>query len=404
MKKLCSLLLALAFALALAPAALAEVEVRGGYDYDRFRGKNVTLNVYNWGEYISDGADDTMDVIQEFEDLTGITVNYTTFDTNESLYAKLKSGGGDYDIIIPSDYMIGKMINEGMLEELDMSNIPNFDLIEENCKSQSYDPDNKYSVAYTWGVVGVVYNTAMVDEGDLEQGWGILWDGKYADNILMFNNSRDAFGIAAKMLGHSLNPATQAEVDAAAQKLKEQKAVVQSYVMDEVFDKMAGGEAALAPYYAGDGITMMSENPELNMFLPAEGTNRFGDAMCVPKGSRNKEAAEMFINFMCETEVALANTEYICYSSPQKEVRALLPPELAESELMYPSEEYLALCEPFNVLPDEINSAMDKAWSDVRSYDTSGNGWVFPLLLLAMLVMAGIGYWRKFTRKRKQQY
>ena len=174
--------------------------------------------------------------------------------------------------------------------------------------------------------------------------------------------------------------------------------------MVEVFDKRIGEEAALAPYYAGDGITMMADNENLGMFLPAEGTNRFGDAMCIPKGARNKEAAEMFINFMCETPVALANTEYICYSSPQKEVRALLPAELSESELMYPGQEYLALCEAMLVLPDDINSAMDRAWSDVRSYDTSGNGWIFPIILAAMLALAAFNYWRRAAQKRRTEF
>ena len=206
-----------------------------------------------------------------------------------------------------------------MLEKLDPANIPNAALIDETCKNLEYDPTNEYSVPYTWGTVCIVYNTTMVDEGDLSQGWGILWDEKYANNILMFNNSRDAFAIAGKMLGKSLNPQGTADVEEAAQKLKEQKGVVQSYVMDEVFDKMSGGEAALAPYYTGDGMTMMQDNPDLAIFLPAEGTNRFVDGMCIPKGARHKEAAEMFINFMCETQVALANAEYICYSSPQNQ-------------------------------------------------------------------------------------
>ena len=403
-KKAAALALCAACLAAPCTPAFAEVEVEPGYDYTRFADDNITLNVYNWGEYISDGADGTMDVVQEFEELTGINVNYTTYDTNESMYAKLKSGGGDYDIIIPSDYMIGQMINEGMLEKLDFSNIPNYALIDETCKNLEYDPTNEYSVPYTWGTVCIVYNTTMVDEGDLSQGWGILWDEQYANNILMFNNSRDAFAIACKMLGRSLNPQSLSDVEDAAQKLKEQKGVVQSYVMDEVFDKMSGGEAALAPYYTGDGMTMMEDNPDLAILLPAEGTNRFVDAMCIPKGARHKEAAEMFINFMCETEVALANAEYICYSSPQTEVRGLLPPELAESELMYPSEEYLALCETMLVLPTDINDAMSKAWSDVRSYDSSGRDWVFPVMLAVMLALSAYGYWRKAMRKRRNQY
>ncbi len=359
-KRFLCLLLAGALAACLSPAALAApdgVEVAPGYDYTRFKDAGITLNVYNWGEYISNGTDGSMDVVKEFENLTGIRVNYTTYDTNESLYAKLKSGGGNYDVIIPSDYMIGKMAAEGMLEELDPANIPNAALIGEAYRSKPFDPQNKYSVAYTWGLVCIVYNRTMVDEGDLEQGWGILWDEKYAGQVLMFNNSRDAFAIAGKLLGNSINPGSVQEIEQAAEKLKEQKSVVQSYVMDEVFDKMGGGEAALAPYYVGDGVTMMADNPDLAMFIPAEGTNIYIDAMCIPKGSRNKEAAEMFINFMCETQVALANAEYICYSSPQVEVPALLDEETRENEMMYPGADMLSLCETMlEVLPDELNT------------------------------------------------
>ena len=401
MKKLLSLLLAVwcaVFGIAV-PAWGAE----SGED-TAAPSTGVTINVYNWGEYISNGTDGTLDVNEEFTRRTGIKVNYTTFATNEELYAKLAIGGSDYDVIIPSDYMVAKLIRNDMLEKLDFHNIPNFSLIDEEFRNPQYDPTNEYSVPYTWGTVCIVYNTTMVDEGDLSQGWGILWDEQYANNILMFNNSRDAFAIACKMLGRSLNPQSLSDVEDAAQKLKEQKGVVQSYVMDEVFDKMSGGEAALAPYYTGDGMTMMEDNPDLAIFLPAEGTNRFVDAMCIPKGARHKEAAEMFINFMCETEVALANAEYICYSSPQTEVRGLLPPELAESELMYPSEEYLALCETMLVLPTDINDAMSKAWSDVRSYDSSGRDWVFPVMLAVMLALSAYGYWRKAMRKRRNQY
>lgn len=404
MKKCLTLLLAAVLCFVLAAPCFAAVEIEDGYDYRRFANANMTLNVYNWGEYISNGSDDSLDVVEEFEALTGIRVNYTTYDTNESLYAKLKSGAGNYDVIIPSDYMIGKMAQEGMLAELDMDNIPNFRFIGEPYKSRTYDLENKYSVAYMWGVVGIIYNTTMVDEADVEQGWGLLWDEKYAGNILMFNNSRDAFAIAGKMLGHSLNPASTQEIDQAAEKLKEQKGVVQSYVMDEVFDKMGGGEAAIAPYYAGDGITMMEENDDLAMFIPAEGSNFYVDAMCVPATSTKKEAAEMFINFMCETEVALANTEFIYYSSPHTEVPALLPEELRDSELMYPPEDLLARCETFEVLPDELNLAMDAAWSDVRSYDESGSGWVMPIVLLIMLIMAIAGFVRKFLRRRHSEY
>ncbi len=403
-RKWFALLLCLAVAFSCAPIAAAEgVEVAPGYDYTRFQDQNVTLNVYNWGEYISNGTDGSMDVIKEFERLTGIRVNYTTYDTNESLYAKLKSGGGSYDIIIPSDYMIGKMAAEGMLEELDLSNIPNAAGIGEAYRSRPFDPENKYSVAYTWGLVCLIYNTTMVSEGDLSQGWGILWDERYAGQVLMFNNSRDAFAVAGKLLGHSINPHTTAEIDQAAEKLKEQKSVVQSYVMDEVFDKMSGGEAALAPYYVGDGMTMMEDNPDLALYLPPEGTNLYIDAMCIPKGSRNREAAEMFINFMCETQVALANAEYICYSSPLTDVPPLLSEEYRENELMYPPADVIGRCETMDVLPDELNSAMDRAWSDVRSYDATGGGWMMPVIMAVMLALAIFGYWRKAMRRRKKQ-
>ena len=391
--------------LASAAPAFAETQVDAGYDYTRFADDNITLNVYNWGEYISDGSENTLDVVAEFEELTGIRVNYTTFDTNESLYAKLKSGGGAYDVIIPSDYMIGKMANEGMLEELDFSNIPNYDkYIGDAYKNQSYDPENKYSVPYMWGLVCVIYNTTMVDEGDTSAGWGILWDEKYAGQILMFNNSRDAFAIAGKMLGGSLNPSSVEEVEASAEKLKQQKSVVQAYVMDEIFDKMGGGEAAVAPYYVGDGITMMEDNPDLAMYLPGEGTNIYIDAMCIPKGARNKEAAEMFINFMCETQIALANVEAICYSTPHTAALELLDEEMRGNEFMYPDDDYLSLCETMSVLPDEINSAMDAAWSSVRSYDATGNAWIMPLLLVVMLALAIFGFVRKAIRRRKRDY
>ena len=403
MKKLICLVLAASLMLAVSLPAFA-IEVEDGYDYKRFQNDKITLNVYNWGEYISNGGDDSVNVVKEFEKLTGIKVNYTTFDTNESLYAKLKSGGGNYDVIIPSDYMIAKMAGEGMLAELNHDNIPNLRFIEPQYQGRSYDPENKYSVAYMWGVIGIVYNKTMVDESDLKEGWGLLWDEKYTGNILMFNNSRDAFAIAGKMLGHSLNPSTQKEIDEAAQQLKNQKAVIQSYVMDEVFDKMGGGEAAIAPYYAGDGITMMQDNEDLAMFIPPEGSNLYVDAMCIPKGSKNKEAAEMFINFMCETEIALANTEYICYSSPHTEVPALLDAELRESELMYPPKEILDRCETYNELPEEINSAMDAAWSNVRSYDAGGNGWLMPVALLVMLALSAAGFVRKAIRKRRNEY
>ena len=404
MKKVVSCLLSV-FLLALtiaAPAQAAVTVADNGYDWERFKGQDITLNVYNWGLYISDGSDGGMDINKEFEELTGIKVNYTTYDTNESMYAKINSGGADYDVIVPSDYMIGKMASEGLLAKLDFDNIPNMALIGDQYKSRDYDPNNEYCVPYTWGVVGLIYNTTMVDE-EIDS-WDALWDEKYAGNILMFNNSRDAFAIASKKLGLSMNPTSVEEIEQAAEELKKQKPVVQAYVMDEIFDKMEGGEAAIAPYYAGDAMVMMEENPDLAFVIPKEGTNYFVDAMCVPATSTQKEAAEMYINFMCETEVALANCEFIGYSTPQVEAEQLLPDELKNSPIMYPSAEVLANTETFNVLPDDLSAAMDEAWSEAKSYDEGGNALLVPILLVIAVAVIVIVLWRKSVKKKRNDY
>lgn len=392
---LCGLLFAM-------PVSALEVENKNGYDYTRLKDEGITLNVYNWGLYISDGSDGSEDVLAAFEELTGIKVNYTTYDTNESLYAKLKSGGADYDVIIPSDYMIGKMADEGMLAKLNFDNIPNYALIGDSYKGMDYDPNEEYSVPYTWGVVGIIYNTTMVD--DPVDSWDILWDEKYAGNILMFNNSRDAFAIAQAKLGLSLNPTTTEEIDQAVEELKAQKSVVQAYVMDEIFDKMTGGEAALAPYYAGDAITMIGDNPDLAFAIPKEGTNYFVDAMCIPANSKNQEAAEMFINFMCEPEVALANCEFIGYSTPIPSVQEMLPDELKNSEIMYPSEEVLANTQVFNTLSDDINTAMDAAWSSMKSHEEGGSGWIVPVLLVLAVAIIVFVVWRRSVKKKRNDY
>ena len=396
------------FAAALVAASLfalpasAAVEVEKGYDYGRFKGQNVTLNVFNWGEYISNGGDGSMDVIHEFEELTGIKVQYNMFASNEEMYTKIKSGGADYDVIIPSDYMIGKMVQEGLLAKLNYTNIPNEKFIGQAYKGLAYDPTDEYSVPYMWGTVGLIYNTTMVDEP--VDSWSILWDEKYAGDILMFNNSRDAFAIASRLLGKSMNPTTTDEVKEAAQKLKEQKGVVQAYVMDEIFDKMEGGEAAVAPYYAGDAITMIRENPDLAFAFPKEGTNYFVDAMCIPATSKNKEAAEMFINFMCETQVSLANAEYIGYSTPQTESVKLLPDEIKNSPIAYPSEEVLANTETFTVLSDEVNTVMDSAWSDIRSYDEKGSKMLVPVLLAVAVAAIICIFWRRSVKRKRNDY
>lgn len=413
MKKVISLLLTLVLAagsLAL-PTFAAEdkiqvnedISVSADYDWTRFKGQNVSLNIYNWGLYISDGSDESVDVISTFEELTGIKVNYTTFDTNESMYAKLKSGGASYDVIFPSDYMLGKMANEGMLLPLNKENIPNLAGISELYLDKEYDPGNVYSVPYMWCMVGITYNKDMVDEADLEQGWNLLWDPRYTGQILQFNNSRDCFAMALKTLGRSMNPTSTQDIDDALVKLQEQKPLVQAYVMDEVFDKMEGGEAALAPYYTGDGLTMIAENPSLGMFLPEEGTLQCVDAMCIPASSQNQEAAEMFINYMCEVDVALQNALFVQYTSPVEAVRELLPAELRDSELMYPDPALIERSEYPSVISDELNSAMDMAWSQMKSFDDTGNQWLVPVFLLVAIAMTVFNVWRRRARKKRRQ-
>ncbi|WP_270913811.1 ABC transporter substrate-binding protein [Allofournierella sp. CML151] len=413
MKKVISLLLTLVLAagsLAL-PTFAAEdkiqvtedISVNADYDWTRFKGQNVSLNVYNWGLYISDGSDESVDVISAFEELTGIKINYTTFDTNESMYAKLKSGGASYDVIFPSDYMLGKMANEGMLLPLNKENIPNLAGISELYLDKEYDPGNVYSVPYMWCMIGITYNKDMVDEADLEQGWNLLWDPRYTGQILQFNNSRDCFAMALKTLGRSMNPTSTQDIDDALVKLQEQKPLVQAYVMDEVFDKMEGGEAALAPYYTGDGLTMIAENPSLGMFLPEEGTLQCVDAMCIPASSQNQEAAEMFINYMCEVDVALQNALFVQYTSPVEAVRDLLPAELRDSELMYPDPELIERSEYPSVISDELNSAMDMAWSQMKSFDDTGNQWLVPVFLLVAIAMTVFNVWRRRARKKRRQ-
>lgn len=380
-----------------------DISVSADYDWTRFKRQNVSLNVYNWGLYISDGSDESVDVISAFEELTGIKVNYTTFDTNESMYAKLKSGGASYDVIFPSDYMLGKMANEGMLLPLNKENIPNLAGISELYLDKEYDPGNVYSVPYMWCMVGITYNKDMVDEADLEQGWNLLWDPRYTGQILQFNNSRDCFAMALKTLGRSMNPTSTQDIDDALVKLQEQKPLVQAYVMDEVFDKMEGGEAALAPYYTGDGLTMIAENPSLGMFIPEEGTLQCVDAMCIPASSQNQEAAEMFINYMCEMDVALQNALFVQYTSPVEAVRDLLPAELRDSELMYPDPELIERSEYPSVISDELNSAMDMAWSQMKSFDDTGNQWLVPVFLLVAIAMTVFNVWRRRARKKRRQ-
>ncbi len=372
--------------------------------YTRFKGKGLSINVYNWGEYISTGADEgTLDVNGEFEKLTGIKVNYTNFATNEELYAKLKGGGAAYDVIIPSDYMISKMIDEEMIQPLDFKNIPNFEYIMDNFRNQDYDPENAYSVPYTWGTVGIIYDTTMVDIPPEEIDWDLLWNEDYADQILMFDNPRDAFAIAEIMEGFSLNTEDFDELEQAAMKLRRQKNIVQGYVMDEVFDKMGAGDALIAPYYAGDALTIMEDNEDLDFVVPKSGTNLFIDAMCIPTTARQKEAAEMYINFMCEPDIAYSNIDFICYSTPHKAAYEMLDEEVQNSHVSYPVQEFIsANTSVFVNLSNEANQKMQDLWTEMKSAeDENTNKWIAPIFLVFCVLLMIFVLIRRYIKKKK---
>ena len=332
------------------------------------RQQTVTLNVYNWGMNIADGSDDTLDIIAAFEEkYPHIKVNYSTYDSNEVLYTKLKNGGISVDVIIPSDYMIARMIKEDMLLELDFDNIPNYSYIDDTFKNTSFDPENKYSVPHTWGTVGILYNTKYVDEADVT-GWELLWNEKYDDKILMFDNSRDAFGIAQYLLGYDVNTTDPAELQACADKLAQQKPLVQQYVMDQIYSSMENEEAWIAPYYAGDCMLMMESNENLAFYLPQhQGFNMFIDAMCIPKACQEKEAAELFINFLCDPEISGENMNYICYGSPISAAKDFMDDYLAESPVVYPDESVLANGTSYDYLPLEISRLVEKLFMEVRN-------------------------------------
>lgn len=330
-------------------------------------GEEVTINVYNWGQYIAEGDEGAMDVIAEFEAAyPNIHVNYTTYDSNETMYSKLKTGGISVDVIIPSDYMIARLIDEDMLLPLNFDNIPNYQYIDEAYKNTAYDPDNVYSIPYTWGTVGIIYNTKYVDAADVG-GWELLWNEKYAGKILMFGNSRDAFGIAQYLLGYDVNTTDDAELQACADKLIEQRPLVQQYVMDEIFDLMENEEAWIAPYYAGDYLLMADENPDLAFYHPSQGFNFFIDAMCIPSCAQNKEAAETFINFLCDPEIAGGNMDWIGYGTPESAAKEYMDPDMVNSEIAYPPQEVLGKGTTFLFLPQETNQRMEELWLQVKT-------------------------------------
>lgn len=322
------------------------------------------LYVYNWGEYISNGDDGSLDVNKQFEKETGIEVKYITYSSNEEMYTKIKSGSMTVDVIIPSDYMISQMISEGMLEKLDYANVPNAENIDDTFQNPIYDPTGEYSVPYTWGCTAIFYDSRYVDEADVDETtWDLLWNEKYSGKILMFNNQRDAFGVAEAKLGYSLNTESKEEIDACYDELVKQSPLVQGYYGDQIFDKMESGEAVIAPYYNGDLLMLQDNNEYIRGYIP-NGANKFVDAMCIPTCCQNKSAAEKYINFMCREDIALANAEFIGYASPISAVVEQLDEEV-RGDFFYPDEAKLATCEVFNQLSDETNAYLSKKWEDL---------------------------------------
>lgn len=357
------------------------------------------INVYNWGMYISDGSDGGIDVNAEFTRRTGIQVNYSTYDTNEALYSKLKTGGASYDVVIPSDYMVAKLIEEGLVQTINYDNVPNYQYVDEEFKNLSYDPENKYSVPYTWGCVGIIYNKKYVTKP--VDSWSIMWDEEYSGKILMFDNPRDAFGISELLLGYSINTTKNEEIEAAAAKLSEQKHLVQSYVMDQVFDQMEDEEAWIAPYYAGDYLMMAKENENLEFCFPKEGFNLFVDALCIPTSAQNKDGAEAYINFLCDPEISGKNLDYLGYSTPISEAKQYMSEEVAQSEIAYPSEEVLACGQTFENLPSDTVQQMNDLFNDVKA---SGSGWSYIVFIGIGVVLIGLVVFLVIRKKRRNDY
>ncbi len=366
------------------------------------RQERIVLNVKNWGMNMADGTDGTMDIIAAFEEkYPHIKVNMSYYESNEALYSQLSNGGITVDVIIPSDYMIDRMIQAGMLMELDYSNIPNFSYVDDAFKNPAFDPENKYTVPYTWGTVGILYNSKYVDEADVT-GWELLWNEKYAGKILMIDNSRDAFGIAQYLLGYDVNTTNRTELQACADKLAQQRPLVQQYVMDQIYSTMENEEAYIAAYYAGDCMLMMENNPDLRFYLPQEqGFNLFTDAMCIPTCCKEKEAAELFINFLTDPAISGANMDYICYGSPISAARDHMEDYLAQSPIVYPEAPVLEKGTAYAYLSEEISRYVESLYqSATKTADTSDAQGTLAVAVIAILGAAGICL--LFTKKRKR--
>ena len=381
--------------------------------------KGKTLYVYNWGEYISDGSEGCLDSNKAFEDWyykeTGerVKVVYSTFSSNEDMYAKLSSGSVSYDVVVPSDYMIERLIKENMLAPLNYDNIPNIkNIVPEfygpDAEFDYYDEGSVYSVPYFYGMIGIIYNTEMVDKEDLGS-WELMWNKKYKGNILQFNNSRDAFGTAQYKLGIDVNSKDEKDWRRALEELRKQKDIVQGYVMDEIFNKMEGGSAAIAAYYAGDFLAMYENNDDLDFFYPKEGTNLYVDAMCIPKSSKNKALAEAYINFMLSEEPAVANALYTYYASPNKVV--LESEEYKEGmneiredayELMY-NADALKTATPYKNLPGSQLALINNLWEELKS-DIEISPLIYVLCIGIVVALASFGIFFAVRKRIRNNY
>ena len=323
-------------------------------------GENGTLNFFNVGDYIDEA------LIRKFEKETGIKVNYSTYDTNEIMYQKVKTNPGTYDLVVPSDYMIEKMISENLLEKIDLNNIANYQYIGDAYKNLSYDPTNEYSVPYMWGTIGIIYDSTRITEP--ENSWDILWDSKYKDEVYMFNSLRDAMAIGLLKDGYSINSTDPTEINDAKNVLIEQRSLTNPvYVVDEVKDNMIAGEKMLATVWSGDAIYIMNENPDMKYVIPKEGSNKWVDALCIPTGSKNKAQAEAFINFLCDPENAKENVDYIGYSTPNTAAYELLDKDTKNNAAAYPSDETLSKCTLFVDLDPEVLKLYEAAFTEALS-------------------------------------
>ncbi len=320
--------------------------------------KKESINVYNWGDYIDESVNSL------FTEETGIKVNYKTFATNEDMYVDLSAGGSNYDVAFPSDYMIEKMIKNDLVEKINLDNIPNYNNVDSRFFGMQYDPADEYSVPYMWGTVGIIYNKSMVTEP--VDSWDILWDPTYDKQILMMDSQRDSIMVALKKLGYDMNTRDEGELEEAKAELISQKPLVLAYVGDEGKDKIINEEAAMMVAWSGDAVYMMRENEDLEYIIPKEGSNYWVDGMVIPKGAKNKEAAEKYIDFLCRPDISAMNAEYIGYSTPISEARALLPEEEANSEVAYPAEEITDALEVFTD-PSDVVKIYDRIWTEVKA-------------------------------------